>query len=173
MLLEVVFASFISVIVIALLVTVQVQVGHNFERAMNENANARTGYQAIREIRTVAQEAITATTANAGRQLNLIEPVRTGGQIQLPIVPNSAQPTVLQVDFATGTLTMTRGGVARTLLTNIVDRTPGGATYTPFSITQHAPGVMTLHIRLSVRRTFRGHNQSFWIEETVFLRNAQ
>ncbi len=173
MLLEIVFASTISVFVIVLLVSMQIQVGRNFERAVNENTNVRTGYQAVREIRTVAQEALSATTASSGRRLTLTEPMRSGGRIVLPITPNTAQPTVFEVNYSNGTLRMTRGGVTTTLLNGIVDRTPNGATYTPFSVTQYAPGIRALHIRLCIRRTVHGQHQHFWIEETVYIRNAQ
>ncbi len=173
MLLEVVFASAISVFVVVLLVAVQIQVGRNFERALNENTNVRSGYRAVREIRAIAQESLSATVGDSGRRLTLTEPVRSGGVVQIPIVPNNAQPTTLQVDFTNGTLSLTRNGVTRTLLNGIVNTRADGMTYTPFNVTQFAPNVTAVHIRLSLRRTVRGQNQHFWIEETVFIRNAQ
>jgi hypothetical protein len=65
-----------------------------------------------------------------------------------------------------------QNGQTRTLLTNLVNTTPQGASYTPFSVQQVTQGVVAFHVRLSVRRVRIAHAQRMWFEECILLRNA-
>jgi hypothetical protein len=75
------------------------------------------------------------------------------------------------VNFAAGTLTLTSGGNSRVLLTGVSNRTPQGNTYSPFTTRLYAPGVLALHVRLSVRQGTGTASTTAWFEETILLRN--
>jgi hypothetical protein len=94
------------------------------------------------------------------------------GRFRTPIQPDTANPIVVQVNFSTGQLRLTQNGQTRTLLTNLVNTTPQGASYTPFSAQQLALGVVAFHVRLSVREGQGAHAQRVWFEECILLRNA-
>ena len=53
-----------------------------------------------------------------------------------------------------------------------MNTTPQGASYTPFSAQQLAPGVVAFHVRLSVREGQEPYIQRMWFEECILLRNA-
>ncbi len=173
MMLELVFASALSVMVIALLVATQIGALRAYQRALNQNAVSRATYGALREIRGLAQQAVSVTLSGGGTQATLLMPQRdASGAVRLPIQPDTANPFTLTVNFAAGTLTLTSNGTTRTLLTGISSRTPQGANYTPFAFTQYAPGVAALHVRLSVRQGNTTTATTAWFEETILLRNA-
>lgn len=169
MMLEVLIASFLTAMVLLLLVSTQLQVLNNFQRAVNENTANRTTYNALRAIREQAQGAVLVSVFAGGNEVRLFVPRRdTNGNLILPIQPDNANPIVLQANFATGTLTQTQGGSTITLLTGLSATHPQGGEYTPFSVQQYAPGVQALQIRLSVQQ---GASR-IWYEETILLRNA-
>ncbi|MEJ5384548.1 MAG: hypothetical protein WHS44_06690 [Fimbriimonadales bacterium] len=171
MMLEVVMASALSVIVLALLVSAQLQVLRNYQRTINHNTGNRTTYNALREIREIAQQAVSVSVS--GNTATILLPRRdASGRFLTPIQPDTANPVVVQVNFTTGRLLLTQNGQTRTLLTNLVNTTPQGTTYTPFAAQTLAPGVAAFHIRLSVREGQDAHTQRFWYEETIVLRNA-
>jgi ABC-type Fe3+ transport system permease subunit len=63
MILEVVMASALAVIVLALLVSTQIQVLRNYQRTINHNTANRAAYNALREIREIAQQAVSVTVS--------------------------------------------------------------------------------------------------------------
>lgn len=171
MMLEVVFASALSVIIIALLVSAQLSVLRNYQRTIDHNTANRSTYNALREVREIAQQAVTITASGTTATITL--PRRdANGRFLNPIQADTANPVQLQVNFGTGQLRLTQNGQTRTLLTNIVNTTPQGAAYNPFSTQTLAPGVVAFHIRLSVRQGQGTTMQRFWYEETILLRNA-
>jgi hypothetical protein len=171
MMLEVVMASALAIIVLALLVSTQIHVLRNYQRTINHNTANRAAYNALREIREIAQQAVSITVA--GNTATLFLPVReANGRFRTPIQPDTANPVVVQVSFTTGQLLLTQNGQTRTLLTNLADRTPQGAPYTPFSVQQVAQGVVAFHVRLSVREGQDAQAQRMWFEECILLRNA-
>ncbi len=172
MMLELVFASALSVMVIALLVATELGALRAYQRALNQNTASRGAYNALREIRGLAQQAV-SVTISGGTQATLLMPQRdASGAIRLPIQPDTANPFRLTVNFSAGTLTLTSNAGTRVLLTGVRDRTPQGTTYTPFSFTQYAPGVAALHVRLSVQQGNTTTATTAWFEETILLRNA-
>jgi len=171
MMLEVVMASALAVIVLALLVSTQIQVLRNYQRTINHNTASRAAYNALREIREIAQQAASVTVS--GTTATILLPQRdANGRFRTPIQPDTANPVVVQVNFSTGQLRLTQNGQARTLLTNLVNTTPQGAPYTPFSMQQVAQGVVAFHVRLSVREGQDPYTQRMWYEECILLRNA-
>lgn len=169
MMLEVLIASFLTAMVLLLLVSAQLQVLNNFQRAINENTANRMTYNALRSVREQAQSAVFALVLSGGMEARLFLPRRdASGNLILPVQPDTANPIVLQANFATGTLTQTRGGSTVTLLTGLRATRPQGGGYTPFSVQQYAPGVQALQVRLSVQQ---GASR-IWYEETILLRNA-
>jgi len=171
MMLEVVMASALAVIVLALLVSTQIQVLRNYQRTINHNTASRAAYNALREIREIAQQAVSVTVS--GNTATILLPQRdANGRFRTPIQPDTANPIVVQVNFSTGQLRLTQNGLTRTLLTNLVNTTPQGAPYTPFSVQQVAQGVVAFHVRLSVREGQGAHAQRMWFEECILLRNA-
>jgi uncharacterized membrane protein len=60
---EVVMASALAVIVLALLVSTQIQVLRNYQRTINHNTANRAAYNALREIREIAQQAVSVTVS--------------------------------------------------------------------------------------------------------------
>lgn len=173
MTLELVIASGLSVIVIGLLVATEVSALREYQRALTRNAASRGAYNALREIRGVAQQAVQASVNGSGTQASLLPPLRdANGAIRLPVQPDTANPITLTVNFSAGTLVLTAGGTSRVLLTGVSDRTPQGAPYNPFTLTQYAPDVRALHVRLSVRQGNGNTASTAWFEETILLRNA-
>lgn len=171
MMLEVVLASALSVIVITLLVSAQINVLRNYQRTIDHNAANRGTYNALREVRELAQQAAAITVSS--NTAAIILPLRdANGRFLTPIQRDLANPALLQLNFSSGQLTLTHGGQTRILLTNIVNTTPQGASYTPFAVQQIAPGVVAFHIRLSVRYGQGANTQRVWYEETILLRNA-
>lgn len=171
MMLEVVMASALSVIVLALLVSTQTQVLRNYQRTINHNSANRAAYNALREIREVAQQAVSVTVS--GNSATILLPQREAdGRFRTPIQPDTANPVVVQANFTTGQLILTRNGQTRTLLTNLVNTTPQGTSYAPFAAQQLAPGVVAFHVRLSVREGQGAQTQRMWFEECILLRNA-
>jgi Tfp pilus assembly protein PilW len=61
MMLEVVMASALAVIVLALLVSTQIHVLRNYQRTINHNTANRAAYNALREVREIAQQAVSVT----------------------------------------------------------------------------------------------------------------
>ena len=172
MMLELVIASALSVMVVALLVATQLGALREYQRALNRNTASRSAYNALREIRGLAQQSVQASVGAGGTQLTLLPPQRdANGAIQLPIQPDAANPITLTVNFATGTLTLTSGGNSRVLLTGVSNRTPQGNTYSPFTTRLYAPGALALHVRLSVRQGTGTASTTAWFEETILLRN--
>lgn len=172
MMLELTIASGLSVIVIGLLVMTELGALREYQRALSRNAASRGAYNALREVRNIAQQAV-QVSVSGGIQSTLLLPLRdASGTIRLPVQPDTTNPVTLSVNFGTGTLTMTVGGNMRVLLTGISDRTPQGAFYSPFTLTQYAPGVQVLHVRLSVRQGNSNTASVAWFEETILLRNA-
>jgi len=173
MMLELVIASGLSVIVIGLLVATEVSALREYQRALTRNAASRGAYNALREIRNAAQQAVQASVNGSGTQVSLLPPLRdANGAIRLPVQPDAVNPITLTVDFGAGTLVLTAGGTSRVILTGVSSRTPQGAPYNPFTLTQYAPGVQALHVRLSVRRGSGNTASTAWFEETILLRNA-
>lgn len=171
MMLEVVVASALSVIVIMLLVNTQIMVLRNYQRTIDHNTANRATYNALREVREIAQQAVSVSVS--GATASIILPQRdAAGRFLSPVQPDTANPVVVQVNFSTGRLQLTQNGQTRTLLTNLSNVTPQGATYSPFSVQTLAPGVMAFHIRLSVRQGQGTNMQRIWYEETILLRNA-
>jgi len=171
MMLEVVMASALSVIVIVLLVSTQIHVLRNYQRTINHNTANRAAYNALRDIREIAQQAVSITVV--GNTATLFLPARDAdGRFRVPIQPDQTNPVLIQVNFTARQLMLIQNGQARTLLTNLVDRTPQGAPYTPFSVQQVAPGVVAFHVRLSVREGHDAQTQRIWFEECILLRNA-
>ncbi len=171
MMLEVVMASALSVIVLALLVSTQTHVLRNYQRTIHHNTGNRATYNALREIREIAQQAVSVSVS--GNTATIFLPQRdASGRFLTPIQPDTANPVIIQVNFAMGQLLLTQNGQTRPLLTNIVNTAPQGTTYAPFSAQTLAPGVVAFHIRLSVREGQGAHTQRFWYEETILLRNA-
>jgi len=171
MILEVVMASALSVIVIALLVSTQIQVLRNYQRTINHNTANRAAYNALREIREIAQQA--ATVSVSSNTAVIMPPVRdTNGRFRTPIQPDKTNPVFLQVNFTAGQLVIIQNGRGRVLLTNLVNTTPQGVPYTPFSEQQVAQDVVAFHVRLSVREGQGAHAQHMWFEECILLRNA-
>lgn len=171
MMLEVIMASVLSVIVIALLVSTQIQVLRNYQRTINHNSANRAAYNALREIREIAQQAVSVTVS--GNSATILLPLREAdGRFRTPIQPDTANPITVQANFTTGQLRLTRNGQTRTLLTNLVNTTPQGSAYTPFSVQQLAPGVVAFHVRLSVREGQGAQTQHMGYEECILLRNA-
>ncbi len=172
MMLELVIASALSVMVAALLVATQLGALREYQRALNQNTASRSAYNALREIRGIAQQAVQASVGAGGTQLTLLPPQRdASGAIRLPIQPDTVNAVTLTVNFAAGTLTLTSGGNSRVLLTGVSNRTPQGDTYSPFTTRQYAPGVLALHVRLSVRPGGGTTTTTAWFEETILLRN--
>lgn len=173
MMLELVIASGLSVMVIALLVMTQVGALREYQRALTRNAASRGAYNALREVRNIAQQAVQVNIDGGGTQAVLMLPRRdANGAIILPVQPDTANPITLTANFSAGTLTMTIGGNTRVLLTGVSNRTPQGTPYTPFTLTQYAPGVQALHVRLSVRQGSGSTASTAWFEETICLRNT-
>lgn len=171
MMLEVVMASALSVIVIALLVSTQTQVLRNYQRTINHNGANRATYNALREIREIAQQAVSVTVS--GNAATILLPLREAdGRFRTPIQPDTANPILVQANFTTGQLRLTRNGQTRALLTNLVNTTPQGTPYAPFAAQQLAPGVVAFHVRLSVREGQGAQAQRMWYEECILLRNA-
>jgi len=171
MMLEVVMASALSVIVIALLVSTQIQVLRNYQRTINHNTANRAAYNALREIREIAQQA--ATVSVSSNTAVITPPVRdANGRFRAPIQPDRANPVFLQANFTAGQLVIVQNGRGRVLLTNLVNTTPQGAPYTPFSVQQVAQDVVAFHVRLSVREGRGANAQRMWFEECILLRNA-
>ncbi|MEN3001810.1 MAG: hypothetical protein ABDI19_08220 [Armatimonadota bacterium] len=172
MVLELVIASGLSVIVIALLVMAEVSALREYQRALARNAANRGAYNALREVRSLVQQAVQGSVNASGTQATLLLPQRdASGAIRLPVQPDHANPVQLTVNFATGTLTVTAGGVSRVLLTGVLNRTPQGAPYNPFTLTEYAPGVQALHVRLCVQQGNIRTASTAWFEETILLRN--
>lgn len=166
MMLEVLIASMLAVMVIGLLVSVQTLTLRDFQRTLNENTADRNTYTALRQIRELIQNSVQATVA--GNQLTLYSPRRNAsGAIILPVEPDLDNPVTLQVNFATGTLTLN----GTPLLTGIVNQRPSGGTYSPFQIQTLAPGVQVVHLRLAVRQGQGNTARTAWYEESVLLRN--
>jgi len=171
MMLEVVMASALAIIVLALLVSTQIHVLRNYQRTINHNTANRAAYNALREVREIAQQAISVTVS--GNTATLLLPQRdANGRFRTPVQPDTVNPVFVRADFTTGRLLLIQNGQTRALLTNLVDRTPQGAPYTPFSVQQVAQGVMAFHVRLSVREGQNAQAQRMWFEECVLLRNA-
>lgn len=176
-LMDLLIASVPSMIVIALLIAAQWSALSAYERALSSNKTTLDAYKALREIRNLSQQAVQASVNGSGTQATIFLPLRdASGAIQLPVQPDTANPITLTVNFSTGTLTMTTNSTSRVLLVGIANRTPQGDAYSPFTLTQYAPGVQALHIRLSVQRTLRQGRANItstaWFEETIWLRNA-
>lgn len=171
MMLEVVIASALSVMVLALLVSAQISVLRNYQRTIHHNTVNRAAYNALREIRGIVQQAISVTVS--GNTATIILPRRDAhGRFLTPVQPDTANPLQLQANFGSGQLTLTQSGQTRVLLNNLANTTPQGASYAPFSVQLLAPGVVAFHIRLSVRQGQGTNIQRVWYEETVLLRNA-
>lgn len=171
MMLEVVIASALSVIVITLLVSVQLNVLRCYQRTIDHNTANRATYNALREARELVQQAVSVTIS--GNTATVVLPQRdANGRFITPILPDAANPVSLQVDFSSGQLTLTQGGQTRVLLSNIANTTPQGTSYTPFAVQQIAPGVVAFHIRLSVWQGQGANAPRIWYEETILLRNA-
>lgn len=172
MVLELTIASGLSVIVIALLVMVEVSALREYRRALARNAASRGAYNALREVRSLAQQAVQGSVNASGTQATLLLPQRdANGAIRLPVQPDHANPVLLTVNFATGTLTVTVGGSSRVLLTGVLNRTPQGTPYHPFMLTQYAPGVQALHVQLCVQQGVAPTASTAWYEETILFRN--
>lgn len=171
MMLEVVVASALSVIVIMLLVNTQIMVLRNYQRTIDHNTANRATYNALRELREIAQHAVSVSVS--GTTASIILPQRDAtGRFRSPIQADTANPITLQVNFSTGQLQLTQNSQTRILLTNLSNVTPQGTAYSPFSMQTIAPGVTALHIRLSVRQGQGTTMQRIWYEETILLRNA-
>jgi hypothetical protein len=169
--LEVVMASALSVIVLALLVSTQLHVLRNYQITINHNSANRSAYNALREVREIAQQAVSVTVS--GNTATILLPQRdANGRFRTPILPDTANPVVVQVNFASGQLLLTQNGQTRTLMNNLANTTPQGASYVPFSVQQLAPGVVAFHVRLSVREGQDAQTQRMWFEESILLRNA-
>ncbi len=173
MMLELFIASGLSVMVIALLVATELSALREYQRALSRNTAGRNAYNALREIRGIAQQAVQASVNGSGTQAVLLLPQRdASGAIRVPVQPDIANPITLTVDFSAGTLTMTTGEGSRVLLRGLSNRTPQGAFYSPFTLTQYAPGVQALHVRLSIVQGSGATTATAWFEETIFLRNT-
>ncbi len=173
MLLELLLASAIGMLVIGLLVTTQIALLRNVQRTLNENTLYHQAYSALRTVREVGQIAMHAQVSNDGRQLTLILPrMDDNGNPFVPLTPDMDNPLMLNVNFAQGTLVMTHRGATRTLLTGLADRNAQGATYVPFTVSQVAPNIWVVHVRLSVRQGQGTTQRQIWYEETIFLRNS-
>ncbi len=171
MMLELIIASALSVVVITLLVSAQLSVLRNYQRTIEHNTANRSTYNALREAREIAQQAVSVSVS--GTTATIILPRRdSSGRFLNPIQADTENPVQLQVNFGTGQLRLTQNGQTRTLLTNIVNTTPQGVSYTPLSVQTIAPGVVAFHIRLSVRQGQGANVQRLWFEETILLRNA-
>jgi hypothetical protein len=106
MMLEVVMASALAVIVLALLVSTQIQVLRNYQRTINHNTASRAAYNALREIREIAQQAVSVTVS--GNTATILLPQRdANGRFRTPIQPDTANPVFVQVNFTTGQLRLT------------------------------------------------------------------
>lgn len=168
-LVELTIASTLMAMVVLLLVSVQIQVLRDFQRALNENTANRTTYNALRSVREQAQGAVQALVFGGGTEVRLFPPRRDNmGNILTPVQPDTANPIIVQVNYASSTLTLTQNGATTTLLTGVRSTRPQGGSYAPFSVQQYAPGVQALQVRLSVQQ---GESQ-IWYEETILLRNA-
>lgn len=181
-LLEVLMATAIAGVAIALLVSTQVLVLRNYERTARHNTANRAVYNALREIREVAWQAIHVqellqqpnTARITSSAITLLMPARDpNGQIRIPPQPDLQNPVRLVANFGNGQLVMAHNGWSRVLLTNLVNTTPDGAPYAPFTVQQVAPGIIALHVRLSVRIPHASGTQHIAYEETILLRNAQ
>ena len=173
MMLELVIASGLTIIVVGLLVATELGTLREYQRALTRNSASRGAYNALREIRGFAQLAVQVSVNASGTQATLLLPRRdANGAIQLPVQPDTANPLTLMVNFSTGTLTMTIGGNSRVLLRGVSNRTPQGESYNPFTLTQYAPNVRALHVRLSVRHGSNNTASTAWFEETILLRNT-
>jgi Tfp pilus assembly protein PilW len=86
MMLEVVMASALAVIVLALLVSTQIHVLRNYQRTINHNTANRAAYNALREIREIAQQAVSVTV--------------TGQHGDYPAAPARRQRAVPHTDSA-------------------------------------------------------------------------
>lgn len=171
MMLEVVIASALSVIVIALLVSAQLSVLRNYQRTIDHNTANRATYNALREAREIVLQAVSVSVSGTTATITL--PQRdANGRFRSPVQADTANPVQLQVNFATGQLRLAQNGQWRTLLNNIANTTPQGAAYDPLSVQVFAPGVVAFHIRLSVRQGQGANAQRLWYEETILLRNA-
>ena len=171
MILEVVMASALAVIVLALLVSTQIQVLRNYQRTINHNTANRAAYNALREIREIAQQAV-SVTVNGNRATIRLPQRDSNGRFRTPIQPDMKINVFLRVNFTAGQLEIIQLGQERVLLTNLVDTTPQGAPYTPFSVQYVAQGVVAFHVRLSVREGQGANAQRMWYEECILLRNA-
>ncbi len=168
-LVEVAIASALMGMVVLLLVSVQIQVLRNFQRALDANTANRTAYNALRSVREQAQGAVQALVFGGGTEVRLLLPRRDHtGALLTPVQPDTTNPVIVQVNYAAGTLTMTQNGVTTTLLRGVRSTRPQGGSYVPFSVQQYAPGVLALQVRLSVQQ---GESQ-IWYEEMILLRNA-
>ncbi|MCS7300715.1 MAG: hypothetical protein NZ556_04080 [Fimbriimonadales bacterium] len=176
MMLEVVIASALSVMVLALLVSVQYTVLRSYQRTVDYNTADRAAYNALREIRELAQQAVSVSVSNDGTVATLFLPRRdTNGRVAIPVQADTANPVVLRANFAAGQLTLQQNGQTRLLLANLsaTGGQSGNLSYTPFQIRQIAPGVSVFRVRLSVRQAHqRTGAQRAWYEETILLRNA-
>jgi len=171
MMLEVVIASALSVIVITLLVSVQLNVLRCYQRTIDHNTANRATYNALREVRELVQQAVSVSAS--GNAASVTPPQRdANGRFITPISPDGAGLALLLVNFSSGQLTLTQGGQTRVLLSNIASTTPQGTSYTPFAVQQIAPGVVAFHIRLSVWQGQGANAPRIWYEETILLRNA-
>jgi hypothetical protein len=91
MMLEVVMASALAVIVLALLVSTQIQVLRNYQRTINHNTASRAAYNALREIREIAQQAVSVTVS--GNTATILLPQRdANGRFRTPIQPDHGEP---------------------------------------------------------------------------------
>ncbi|GIV05360.1 MAG: hypothetical protein KatS3mg016_0935 [Fimbriimonadales bacterium] len=171
MMLEVAVASVLSLIILMLLVNTQLSVLRCYERTIDHNTANRSTYNALREVREIVQQATSVSVSGASAAILL--PRRDGnGRFITPLQADTANPVQLQVNFSLGQLRLTQNGQTRVLLTNLVNRTPQGVSYTPFSVQQIAPGVTAFHIRLSVQQGQDTNAPYLWYEETILLRNA-
>ncbi len=166
MMLELLIASMLAVMVIGLLVSVQTLTLRDFQRTLNENAANRNSYAVLRQLRQLVQSSARAVVI--GNQLTLYFPRRdANGAIILPVQPDLNNPMTLQVNFATGTLTLN----GTPLLTSIVSQRPEGGSYSPFNLQTLASDVHVVHIRLAVRQGRGNTARTVWYEESVLLRN--
>ncbi|MCX7688886.1 MAG: prepilin-type N-terminal cleavage/methylation domain-containing protein [Fimbriimonadales bacterium] len=168
-LVEVAIASALMGMVVLLLVSVQIQVLRDFQRALNENTASRMTYNALRAVREQAQGAVQALVFGGGTEVRLFPPRRdSAGNILTPVQPDTANPIIVQVNYSAGTLMLTQNGATTTLLTGVRSTRPQGGSYVPFSVQQYAPGVQALQVRLSVQQG----ESHIWYEEMILLRNA-
>jgi hypothetical protein len=103
MMLEVVMASALAVIVLALLVSTQIHVLRNYQRTINHNTANRAAYNALREIREIAQQAVSVTVSGQHGDHPACPSATPTDDSARRSSPTMANPIFLQVSFAAGT----------------------------------------------------------------------